>query len=103
MKAFTVLVISACLPAMAVAQSGYRSAYRASSNGSAYSQPYRSSYGNTYSPPVHVNSYTRSDGTYVQPHYRTSADDSRFNNYSTKGNVNPYTGAPGTKDPYGGY
>lgn len=30
-------------------------------------------------------------------HYRTRADDTVNNNYSTKGNVNPYTGKPGTK------
>jgi hypothetical protein len=46
---------------------------------------------------VSVKGYTRKDGTYVQPHNR-SAPDGRFNNnWSTKGNVNPYTGKEGTK------
>jgi hypothetical protein len=36
----------------------------------------------------------------VQPHYRSSPDGSRLNNWSTRGNVNPYTGKPGTVDPY---
>lgn len=44
---------------------------------------------------VHVNGYTRSDGTYVQPHYRTAPDSTRTNNYSYDGNVNPYTGQVG--------
>lgn len=48
----------------------------------------------------YVNGYTRKDGTYVQPYYRTEANDTKLDNYSTKGNVNPYTNQAGTKDPY---
>ena len=51
---------------------------------------------------TYVRGYTRRDGTYVQPHMRSSPDSNPFNNYSTKGNTNPYTGAPGTHDPYRG-
>ena len=47
-----------------------------------------------------VRGYTRSDGTYVAPHYRSSPNNTRTDNYSTRGNVNPYTGQPGTRDPY---
>lgn len=47
-----------------------------------------------------VRGYTRKDGTYVQPHYRSSPNSSVYDNYSTKGNVNPYTGKAGTVDPY---
>ncbi len=50
--------------------------------------------------PVRVRGYTRKDGTYVAPHYRSSPDSSKANNWSTKGNTNPYTGKEGTKDPY---
>ena len=46
---------------------------------------------------VHVKGYTRKDGTYVAPHYRSSPDHSLSNNYSTKGNINPYTGKEGTR------
>lgn len=45
---------------------------------------------------VHVRGYTRKDGTYVAPHERSAPDSSKANNWSTKGNVNPYTGKPGT-------
>jgi hypothetical protein len=48
---------------------------------------------------VHVNGYTRRDGTYVQPHYRTYPDGNPSNNWSTRGNVNPYTGQYGTHQP----
>jgi hypothetical protein len=47
-----------------------------------------------------VRGYTRKDGTYVAPHRATNPDSSRMNNWSTKGNVNPYTGKEGTVDPY---
>jgi hypothetical protein len=46
---------------------------------------------------VHVRGYFRKDGTYVRPHYRSNPDGNFYNNWSTKGNVNPYTGEPGTK------
>lgn len=44
---------------------------------------------------VRVRGYTRKDGTYVQPHYRSRPDTSVLNNWSTRGNINPYTGAAG--------
>ena len=46
---------------------------------------------------VHVNGYTRSNGTYVQSHERTTPNSTRNDNWSTIGNVNPYTGIEGTK------
>src|SRR6266508_5215304 len=46
-----------------------------------------------------VHGYTRKTGTYVAPHQRTTPDGTKGNNWSTKGNVNPYTGKPGTKEP----
>lgn len=48
---------------------------------------------------VSVKGYTKKDGTYVAPHQRSSPDGSKLNNYSTKGNVNPYTGKAGTVNP----
>ena len=53
---------------------------------------------------VYVQGYTRKDGTYVQPHYRTAPDSTINNNWSTQGNVNPYTGQAGTvpRETYGG-
>jgi hypothetical protein len=50
---------------------------------------------------TYVNGYTRSNGTYVEGHYRTTANYTRNDNWSTVGNVNPYTGTEGTKP--GGY
>ena len=50
---------------------------------------------------TYVQGHTRKDGTYVQGHYRSNPDSSRANNYSTEGNVNPYTGQAGTVPLYG--
>jgi hypothetical protein len=53
-----------------------------------------------YSGSVHVHGYTRKNGTYVAPHVRTAPDSTKYNNWSTRGNINPYTGKAGTKNPY---
>src|SRR5690348_5468140 len=57
----------------------------------------------TASAQVYVHGYTTKNGTYVAPHYRSAPDHSVYNNWSTIGNVNPYTGQPGTRNPYGSY
>jgi hypothetical protein len=49
----------------------------------------------------YVQGYTRSNGTYVPGHYATNPNSTKLDNYSTKGNTNPWTGKPGTKSPYG--
>lgn len=54
------------------------------------------SYGGSHS----VSSYTRSNGTYVAPSHATNPNATRSDNWSTRGNVNPYTGQAGTKSPY---
>jgi hypothetical protein len=45
---------------------------------------------------VRVRGYYRKDGTYVRPHYRSNPDGNFGNNWSTTGNINPYTGKRGT-------
>ncbi|MFZ2484979.1 MAG: hypothetical protein WAW84_00015 [Candidatus Rickettsiella isopodorum] len=46
---------------------------------------------------VFVHGYNRAGGTYVKPHHRSDPDGNFNNNWSTKGNKNPYTGEFGTK------
>ena len=46
---------------------------------------------------VSVNGYYKKNGTYVKPHMRSNPDSSFRNNWSTIGNINPYTGRKGTK------
>ena len=58
------------------------------------------SYGMGSNPSSHsVEGYTRQNGTYVAPHYETNPNSTQTDNYSTRGNVNPYTGAYGTRTP----
>jgi hypothetical protein len=45
-----------------------------------------------------VRGYTTKRGTYVAPHRQTNPDHTQRNNYSTKGNVNPWTGKAGTRN-----
>lgn len=46
-----------------------------------------------------VNGYVKKDGTYVQPHRATNPNQTQRDNWSSKPNVNPYTGKKGTKEP----
>ena len=46
---------------------------------------------------VQVRGYYRSNGTYVRPHYRSTQDSNFYNNWSTKPNINSYTGRMGTR------
>jgi hypothetical protein len=46
---------------------------------------------------TYVHGYFKSNGTYVEPHYRSSPNNTKSDNWSTYGNINPYTGELGTK------
>ena len=56
-------------------------------------------------PPAHAQGsttrrgYVTRNGVQVPPSRQTRPDGSKFNNWSTKGNTNPYTGRAGTVDP----
>ena len=42
-----------------------------------------------------VNGYYKSNGTYVQGYYKSCPNNNVYDNYSYKGNINPYTGKKG--------
>ena len=44
----------------------------------------------------YVNGYTKRDGS-TQGHFRSTKDSSFSNNWTTKGNINPFTGSAGTR------
>jgi len=46
---------------------------------------------------THVKGYTKRDGTRVKSYDRTSKDDTKADNWSAKGNINPETGKIGTR------
>lgn len=47
-----------------------------------------------------VKGYTKNSGTYVAPHFKQSPNKTKFDNFSTKGNINPFTGKKGTVNPF---
>ncbi|MDR0476635.1 MAG: hypothetical protein LBH14_01660 [Desulfobulbaceae bacterium] len=47
----------------------------------------------------YVPGYTKENGTQVQGYHRTNPNYTQYDNYSTKGNRNPYTGEKGIKVP----
>lgn len=51
---------------------------------------------NTNNNVVYQQGYTRNDGTYVQGHYKTKSNNTNWDNFSTRGNSNPYTGSTGS-------
>jgi hypothetical protein len=53
----------------------------------------------TNSSTIQVKSYTKKDGTVVQSHTKTAPNNTNWDNYSTKPNVNVNTGEKGYKAP----
>ena len=45
-----------------------------------------------------ISGHVTKNGTYVAPSHATNPNSVKTDNYSHKGNTNPYTGKPGTKD-----
>lgn len=45
-----------------------------------------------------VKGHFKKDGKYVQPHQATNPNQTQKDNWSSKPNVNPYNGKPGTKE-----
>jgi hypothetical protein len=63
-------------------------------------------YGNSYSYGSGSNSSSHSvqghynnSGTYTQPYQATNPNSTQYDNYSSRGNTNPYTGMTGTRSP----
>lgn len=47
----------------------------------------------------YVRPHIRNDGTYVEGHYRSTPNNTAYDNYSARGNSNPYTGQRGYDNP----
>lgn len=91
-----VLVLVSILSANAQVYSGY-SGYSGLSSYSGYSRSSSSYSTGTNSSVRYQSGYTRSNGTYVQGHYKTSSNYTNHDNFSTSGNYNPYTGSAGSR------
>jgi len=80
------IALGALLAAASVAQAQYGTGYGL--------------YGTGSNPNAHVTRpYVTQQGTYVQPHIQTNPNRTQMDNYTTRGNINPYTGQPGTRTP----
>lgn len=44
--------------------------------------------------------YLKNNGSYVNPYFRTSPNSYKWDNWSSKGNVNPFNGRKGYKSWY---
>lgn len=65
---------------------------------SANKQSYGTSYSTSTNSSVRYQSgYTKSNGTAVQSHYKTTSNNTNWDNYSSAGNSNPHTGSVGSK------
>lgn len=54
-------------------------------------------YAQTNSSDNYQSGYYKSNGTYVEGHYKTAPNTTNTDNYSTQGNTNPYSGTSGTR------
>jgi hypothetical protein len=65
-----------------------------------YQAPSYGGYGTGANPQGHyVQPHTRSDGRTTGGHYQSNPNNTTLDNWSTRGNTNPYTGQPGTRAP----
>ena len=85
------LALAVSMPALARGGGGSHS----SGSHSSYSSNHGS--GSSSGASHSISGYTKSNGTYVAPSHATNPNGTKADNWSTKGNVNPYTGKEGTK------
>ncbi len=99
MKKKLILIAAMSLCAIASAKGhgggGGGSHYGSHGSSSHSSHAGTSSIGSSHS----VSGYTRKDGTYVAPSHATNPNQTAHDNWTTKGNTNPYTGKDGTREP----
>lgn len=100
MKLFVTIAFAMCATLVASAQNyygsyGYGNQYNTRS--STLNGRNTSIYGGgvTNSSVRYQQGYTRTDGTYVQGHFRTNSNNTNHDNFSTQGNYNSYTGNTG--------
>ena len=48
---------------------------------------------------THTKAYVKKNGTYVGPSYKSKSNKTQYDNWSARGNQNPFTGKEGTRTP----
>lgn len=66
-------------------------------NSSGYSGSHLYTSGTSLTGSHSTSGYMKSNGTHVAPSHATNPNGTKADNWSTKGNVNPYTGKEGAK------
>ena len=58
-------------------------------------------YGSGSNPQSHyVQPQFKADGSFTEGHFRTNPNATDYDNFGTRGNINPYTGTVGTRSPH---
>ncbi len=86
----TIVLIALCALSMVAVAKG--------SSGGGRSKGASSGSGHVNSSSNTVRGHTTKNGTYVAPAKATNPNKTKTDNYSQKGNTNPNTGKPGTKN-----
>ena len=81
----------------AIALTAFGAAEARGGHGGGHASSYSSSRSTSTTSDHVVSGYTKANGTYVAPYHATNVNSTKTDNYSTVGNVNPYTGQAGTK------
>lgn len=89
------IILTAAIIISSVLGLNAQSYYGTTSNRSSATSVYGT--GNTNSSVRYQRGYTRTDGTYVQGHYKTNSNSTNHDNFSTRGNTNTYTGSTGSR------
>ena len=94
------LAILAVLFATPAAAQGYGRTPGYTYGAPSYATPSMPSYGSGSNPSAHmVSPHVTQNGTYVAPHMQTNPNGTQMDNYGSRGNVNPFNGAVGTRAP----
>jgi hypothetical protein len=97
---FTKRIMLAALMTVALTGAAFAGGGRRGSSGYSARSYSSRGYGTGSNPSSNrVGGHYTQRGTYVQPHYRSAPDSSTTNNWTTRGNVNPYTGRYGYRTP----
>lgn len=90
-----ILTLALALMSVIAANAQVYSGYYGNTGRSRSTSSYYS--GSTSTSVRYQSGYTRSNGTYVQGYYKTNSNSTNHDNFSTRGNVNSFTGSEGTR------
>jgi hypothetical protein len=96
MKTILILLVLCTISMGTYARGGGGGGHRSSGSHSSGASHHSSS-GHVNSQNHSVSGYTKKDGTHVAPSHATNPNSTRRDNYTHKGNTNPYTSKEGAK------